>query len=209
YRLIARRVLLPWMLQGERPSGEGLEIGGGSGAMSAQLLMAFPGVRMVVTDYDPDMTAAAQRTLAPFGERARAERADAADLPFADGRFSFVLSAAMLHHVVAWENALAEALRVLRPGAARRLRSAGCPAVPAAAFRRGPRHHDVAYRPAGSRIRAASRRGSPRPAERGRTGGEVRRRQGRLICGASSRRARPVMNAASVARGHEGESLTF
>jgi len=115
YRLIARRVLLPWMLQGERPSGEGLEIGGGSGAMSAQLLMAFPGVRMVVTDYDPDMTAAAQRTLAPFGERARAERADAADLPFADGRFSFVLSAAMLHHVVAWENALAEALRVLRP----------------------------------------------------------------------------------------------
>jgi methylase of polypeptide subunit release factors len=63
YRLIARRVLLPWVLQGERPAGEGLEIGGGSGAMTAQLLMAFPGLRMVVTDYDPDMTAACSEPL--------------------------------------------------------------------------------------------------------------------------------------------------
>ena len=116
YRLIARRVLLPWVLQGEQPAGEGLEIGAGSGAMTAQLLAALPGLRMVATDYDTAMVATAQQTLAPFGDRASAQRADAASLPFDDGRFSFVLSAAMLHHVVAWEKALAEALRVLRPG---------------------------------------------------------------------------------------------
>ena len=52
YRLIAPRILLPWVLQGEQPAGEGLEIGAGSGAMTAQLLSAFPGLRMVATDYD-------------------------------------------------------------------------------------------------------------------------------------------------------------
>lgn len=116
YRLIARRVLLPWVLQGEQPVGEGLEIGAGSGAMTAQLLAAFPGLSMVATDYDTDMVTTAQQTLAPYGDRAIAERADAAALPFEDNRFSLVLSAAMLHHVIAWEKALAEAVRVLRPG---------------------------------------------------------------------------------------------
>jgi len=116
YQLIARRVLLPWVLQGEQPAGEGLEIGAGSGAMTARLLTVFPRLRMVATDYDAAMVATAQQTLAPFGDRASAQRADAADLPFDDGRFGFVLSAAMLHHVMTWEKALAEAVRVLRPG---------------------------------------------------------------------------------------------
>ena len=116
YQLMARRVLLPWVLQGEQPVGEGLEIGAGSGAMTAQLLAAFPDLRMVATDYDAAMVAVAERTLAPFGGRATVQRADAVDLPFDGGRFGFVLSAAMLHHVVAWEKALTEAVRVLRPG---------------------------------------------------------------------------------------------
>ena len=118
YRLIARRVLLPWVLQGEQPAGEGLEIGAGSGAMTARLLAAFPGLRMIATDYDPDMVSIAQQILAPFGDLARAQQADAADLPFPDNRFDLVLSAAMLHHVIAWEKALAEAVRVLRPAGA-------------------------------------------------------------------------------------------
>ncbi len=71
---------------------------------------------MVATDYDAAMVATTRQTLAPFGDRASAQRADAADLPFDNGRFGFVLSAAMLHHVVAWEKALAEAVRVLCPG---------------------------------------------------------------------------------------------
>ena len=62
------------------------------------------------------MVAVARQTLAPFGDWASAQRADAADLPFEDGRFSVVLPAAMLHHVMAWEEALAKAVRVLRSG---------------------------------------------------------------------------------------------
>ncbi len=116
YRLVARRVLVPWVLQGLVPTGEGLEVGAGGGAMTAQLLTAFPSLRMVATDYDDAMVAAARRVLAPFRERAGVQRADAAGLPFGDGRFSFVVSAAMLHHVPAWESALAEAIRVLQPG---------------------------------------------------------------------------------------------
>ncbi len=116
YRLVVRRIVVPWVLQGEQPAGEGLEIGAGSGAMTAQLLAMFPRLRMVATDYDADMVDTARETVAPFKDRASVERADAADLPFADGRFDLVLSAAMLHHVVAWEKALSEAVRVLRPG---------------------------------------------------------------------------------------------
>src|ERR1700726_2218728 len=62
------------------------------------------------------MVARARRKLAPFGKRASTQRVDAAALPFADGRFDVVLSFAMLHHVADWERAVAEAVRVLRPG---------------------------------------------------------------------------------------------
>ena len=116
YRVAARRIILPWILQGVEPSGEGLEIGAGVGAMSAQLLTLYPTFRMVATDYDTELVAMAEQVLAGFGRRASVQRADAAQLPFPDGRFDLVLSAAMLHHVIEWDQALAEAVRVLRPG---------------------------------------------------------------------------------------------
>lgn len=116
YRIIARSVILPWALQGARPSGEVLEIGAGSGAMAAGLLGRFPQSTIVATDYDPDMVAAARRALSRWSGRATAERADPTSLPFEDGRFGLVLSCAMLHHVIHWERALSEVSRVLRPG---------------------------------------------------------------------------------------------
>jgi len=116
YRLMARRIILPWMLQGIQPTGEGLEIGAGVGAMSAQLLTLYPKFRMVATDHDTELVGMAEQVLAGFGRRASAQRADAAQLPFPDGRFDLVLSAGMLHHVIDWDQALAEAVRVLRPG---------------------------------------------------------------------------------------------
>ena len=115
-RLIARRIILPWLLQGIQPTGEGLEIDAGVGTMSAQLLTLYPRFRMVATDHDTELVAMAEQVLAGFGRRASAQRADAAQLPFPDGRFDLVLSAAMLHHVIDWDQALAEAVRVLRPG---------------------------------------------------------------------------------------------
>jgi SAM-dependent methyltransferase len=69
-----------------------------------------------VTGVDPSMVSAARRRLARYGDRVRVEEADATELPFADGTFDGVLSFIMLHHVLAWERALAEAVRALRTG---------------------------------------------------------------------------------------------
>jgi ubiquinone/menaquinone biosynthesis C-methylase UbiE len=116
WRAFAGRVVLPWALQGERLDGEVLEIGGGSGAMAGRLLATYPRLRIIVTDYDQAMVAAAQARLAPFADRAGVQQADATRLPFSDGRFDAVVSFIMLHHVIDWEAALGEAVRVLRPG---------------------------------------------------------------------------------------------
>ncbi len=112
----AGRVVLPWALQGEALGGEVLEIGGGSGAMAARLLATYPTLRITVTDYDQAMVAAARTRLAPFVDRANVQQADATRLPFPNERFDAVLSFIMLHHVIDWEAAVGEAVRVLRPG---------------------------------------------------------------------------------------------
>lgn len=114
----ARRVVLPWALQGVTPAGAVLEIGAGSGAMAAEILRRFPSVHLTATDYDERMVAAARKALAPFGDRATVQRADAAALGFVDSEFDLMVSFIMLHHVGAWERAIGEALRVLRPGGA-------------------------------------------------------------------------------------------
>jgi ubiquinone/menaquinone biosynthesis C-methylase UbiE len=93
-----------------------LEIGAGSGAMAAELLVTYPDLQLTVTDYDEEMVDAAASRLSQFRERVTARQADATALPFADGSFDVVLSWVMLHHTVEWEIALAEAMRVLRPG---------------------------------------------------------------------------------------------
>ena len=116
WRALARRVVLPWALQGHRPSGHVLEIGAGSGAMAAELLAVCPDITMTVTDVDPAMVDAAAARLRTFGERATVQVADATTLPFPDASFDGVVSWIMLHHTVEWENALAEAVRVVRPG---------------------------------------------------------------------------------------------
>jgi SAM-dependent methyltransferase len=84
--------------------------------MAAQLLARYPGLTLTVTDYDPGMVTRAGKTVAAFPERATVQQVDAARLPFADDRFDVVLSFAMLHHVGDWRRAVAEAVRVLRPG---------------------------------------------------------------------------------------------
>src|SRR5690348_8463371 len=112
---VARHVVLPWALQGLRPSGELLELGAGNGAMAGGLAVRFPRLRITTTDVDPAMVAAARRRLAGRGN-VNVTTADVTDLPFPDESFDFVTSFLMLHHVVEWHSAVAEAARMLRPG---------------------------------------------------------------------------------------------
>lgn len=107
-----RRVVLPWALNGTVLTGDVLEVGAGGGSMA----LASPSeIRQTLTDIDPKMVAA---TTKRFGDRphVKVQEADATQLPFADGSFDFVVTYLMLHHVIGWDDAIAEMRRVLRPG---------------------------------------------------------------------------------------------
>jgi ubiquinone/menaquinone biosynthesis C-methylase UbiE len=114
----SRRAVLPWTLRfADLPSrAEVLEVGSGAGFAAEALLERFPGWRLVATDHDPEMVELARTRLERFGERARVERADAAALPYPERSFDLLISILVGHHVEAWEEATAEAARVLRPG---------------------------------------------------------------------------------------------
>lgn len=111
----ARRVVLPWVLDGYALSGEVLEVGGGSGAMASGVVHRFPDIHLTVTDVDVHMVNRARARLSSNRE-AHVEVADVTGLPFDTGRFDVVTSYLMLHHVINWADALTEIGRVLKPG---------------------------------------------------------------------------------------------
>lgn len=69
-------------------------------------------MNLTVIDIDPTMAAAAATRLRSFANATVC----CADLPFDDDSFDTVVSCLMLHHVLAWEQTLAEVHRVLRRG---------------------------------------------------------------------------------------------
>ena len=83
-RAFAGRVVLPWALHGRSVGTDVLELGRGSGAMAAELLRRESSIGLTVADVDPAMVAAANRRLAPLGDRARFVVPDATDLSFRD-----------------------------------------------------------------------------------------------------------------------------
>ena len=115
WTLFTSRVVLPWALQGLRPDGELLELGAGSGGMAAATTRRFPDARITVTDVDLVMVQAASQRLRGRAN-VRVEQADVTELPYGADSFDYVASYLMLHHVIDWHQALAEAARVLRPG---------------------------------------------------------------------------------------------
>jgi ubiquinone/menaquinone biosynthesis C-methylase UbiE len=115
WQYVARRILLPWVLDGHRLAGDVLEIGAGSGAMADGVAGMFRDVKLTVTDIDEAMVRSARHRLQRHAN-VTVEQADAAALPFASGSFDVVTSYLMLHHVIRWREALTEAARVLRPG---------------------------------------------------------------------------------------------
>jgi tRNA (cmo5U34)-methyltransferase len=73
-----------------------LDLGGGTGALSAAVLDALPEVRVTVLDVDPAMLEEAGRRLARFGDRARFREASFLDpLP----RTDVAMASLALHHV--------------------------------------------------------------------------------------------------------------
>lgn len=114
WQAIARRAV-PWATLHAELAGDVLEIGAGGGAMSAELARVFPHIRLTTTDTDASMVDAARTRLAAC-PNVTVRQADVTRLPFADASFDVVASFLMLHHVIDWESAVAEAARVLRPG---------------------------------------------------------------------------------------------
>lgn len=93
-----------------------LEIGCGTGNVTARARRAAPAAQLTATDPDPRALARARGKAGNAG--VRFQSAYAQRLPFADGSFDRVLSSMMLHHLddEVQAAALREVHRVLRPG---------------------------------------------------------------------------------------------
>lgn len=77
-------------------SGHVLDLGGGTGALSAAVLEGLPGVRLTVLDVDRDMLGEARRRLSGYGDRVAFKEGSFHDpLPSADA----VVASLALHHV--------------------------------------------------------------------------------------------------------------
>ena len=73
-----------------------LDLGAGTGALSAAVLGGLPGARVTLLDVDTEMLEEARRRLAPFAERVRFREASFLDpLPAADA----IVASLALHHV--------------------------------------------------------------------------------------------------------------
>lgn len=95
------------------PPGSGLDVGCGTGKLSARLAEA--GYRMTGVDPSEGMLEV-MRARHPIVE---AVRGDGTGLPFGDGRFDLVYCVAVMHHIAdpdAVRQTLAEMVRVARPG---------------------------------------------------------------------------------------------
>ena len=94
-----------------------LEVGPGAGGHSA--LFAKHGAHMTSLDITPARARATEAKFRLMGERAEhchAINGDSENLPFPDASFDIVYSNGVLHHTLDTEKAIAEVLRVLKPG---------------------------------------------------------------------------------------------
>ena len=111
-----RETLVPWVL-GDRPlGGSVLEIGPGPGLTTDVIRTRT----RKVTAVEADRAAARRLDRRLAGTNVTVVNADATAMPFRSGRFSAAIAMTMLHHVPtaeAQDALLAEACRVLRPGA--------------------------------------------------------------------------------------------
>ncbi|MCW5968678.1 MAG: class I SAM-dependent methyltransferase [Blastocatellales bacterium] len=94
-----------------------LEIGCGRGVGTAIILDQFGASEVDAFDLDEQMVRLAQRRLAAYPpSRLRLWVGDATAIKAEDASFDVVFDFGILHHVPAWQRAVAEIRRVLRPG---------------------------------------------------------------------------------------------
>jgi ubiquinone/menaquinone biosynthesis C-methylase UbiE len=91
-----------------------LEVGCGSGI--AVQLFAEAGADVTAVDLTPWAVDTTRARLEAFGLAADVFEADAEQLPFEDGSFDLVFSWGVIHHTSNMDRALAELVRVCRPG---------------------------------------------------------------------------------------------
>jgi ubiquinone/menaquinone biosynthesis C-methylase UbiE len=100
----------------QRPFGDALEIGSGTGYFTLNLLQLGLIERATATDISPGMLASLESTAAELGLSVQTMVSGAERLPFEDASFDFLFGHAVLHHIPDLGRAFAEFARVLRPG---------------------------------------------------------------------------------------------
>ena len=106
-------------LLGVGPGEQVLDVGCGSGAVTrAMARLAAPGGRATGLDASPALLAFARQYAEEeaLGQTIEFREGDCRSLPFPDASFDAVLAATVLSHVPEAERALAEMVRVTRPG---------------------------------------------------------------------------------------------
>jgi len=93
-----------------------LDVGCGTGEITARLAALYPEASLAGVDLIARHLELARNRAAAFGARVAFREADAFALPFADASFDLVVCRHMLQAVPRPEDALAEMVRVLRPG---------------------------------------------------------------------------------------------
>jgi ubiquinone/menaquinone biosynthesis C-methylase UbiE len=94
-----------------------LDVGCGPGRLAVALATRRPDLTVRAIDIAPDMVKVASRRVQDAGvtDRVTVERADVADLPYADGSVDLIFSTASFHHWADVPGAARELARVVRP----------------------------------------------------------------------------------------------
>jgi SAM-dependent methyltransferase len=108
-----RKALGEWP---EKPFGDALEIGAGTGYFSLNLLQAGVIERATATDISPGMLETLAANAKRLGLKVKTVATDAEKLPFGDASFDLVFGHAILHHIPDLAQGFREFHRVLRPG---------------------------------------------------------------------------------------------
>ena len=115
---IQRHFEAPRLLRmgGAMQGGRALEVGCGRGVGTELILELFGAGSVDAFDLDRRMVALARRRLGAYGSRVRLWVGDANAISVPDATYDAVFDFAIIHHVSAWRQALAEVHRVLKPG---------------------------------------------------------------------------------------------